>query len=159
MLRRLKALAAVLRRRVTCLDCGFLAYGGADEVHKATRLVLPSKGTIPLSEEYVDSLRCSRSLWVGFAVYGERPLDEAIMRRSCEGFRRYKPGISPQEHMRHLADSDQRKAQFGYTLLAAFLAAVLALVGQTGQQWLAKFLGLSASPSAATAPSPTAKKN
>lgn len=161
MLHKLKALAAFLRRpfRVTCLGCGFLAYKGADEVYKATRLVLPSKGTIPLSEEYVDNLRCSRSLWVGFAVHGDPPLDEVSIHRHCEGFRRYKPGLSPQEHMKCLLDFDQRNAQFGYTLLAALLAAVLALVGQTGQQWLAKSLGLSTPLNAATAQSHSPRKN
>ena len=40
--------------------------------------------------------------------------------------------------MQCLSKSEERKAQFWYTFLAAFLAAVLALVGQT----VAKRLGL-----------------
>ena len=104
---------------------------------KAARVVLPRK-YIPLTEKYVDSLRCSRSLWVGFALGAHQPLDEAIRHRKCEGFLRYKPGRSPEEHMQCLSKSEERKAQFWYTFLAAFLAAVLALVGQT----VAKRLGL-----------------
>ena len=147
MWHRLGAIVGFLRRplRVTCLDCGFLAHEGADEVDKAARLVLPAKGTIPLREKYLNSLRCRRSLWVGFAVHGGPTLDEAIMRRRCEGFLRYKPGRSPEEHMQSLSRSEERKAQFGYTFLAAFLAAVLALVGQT----VAKRFGLT-TPAAAS---------
>ena len=154
-------LAAFLRRplRVTCLDCGFLAYEGTDEVCKAARLVLPSKGTIPLSENYVDSLRCNRSLWVGFAIHGGPTLDEATMHRHCEGFCRYKPGLSPQEHMKQLTDSEQRWAQFKFAFLAAVLAAFLTLLGQTGKDWLEKkVLGVSTPPSTATASTPPEKK-
>jgi hypothetical protein len=71
----------------------------------------------------------------------EGQLNEAADPRHCKEFLRYKPGLSPEEHMQWLSKSEERKTQFWYSLLAALLAAILTLAGQTGQQWLAKVLG------------------
>jgi len=146
--KRLKKLVLFIRRsgRVTCADCGFLAYGN-DEAHKVSRVLLAAEGRHGLPGG-METLQCYRSLWVnydltysGHSIEGQ--LEEVNNRRHCEGFLRYKPGLSPGEHKQRLAKSEERKSQFKYTLLAAVLAAILALVGQTGQQWLAKVLGLS----------------
>jgi Flp pilus assembly pilin Flp len=111
------------------------------------------------SQEYLEALRCRRSQWIDHDLFGQPLLDVVTKRRRCKEFLSYKPGFSPEEHMKRLTDSDQRKAQLWYTFLAAFIAAVLVLVGQTGQQWLARVLGLSTPPSATTTAGPTAKKN
>lgn len=143
----LKKVLLFIRRplRVTCADCGFLAFGN-DEAHEASRTLLGAKGSAGLPGRMED-LQCYRSQWVQYdltyfdhSVDGQ--LDEVAYPRHCKEFLRYKPGLSPKEHMQCLSRSEERKAQFWYTFLAALLAAVLTLAGQTGRQWLAKFLGL-----------------
>lgn len=139
---KLKKLALFIRRplRVTCVDCGFLAFG-KDEVHQASRVLVSAKGQAGLPSRMED-LQCHRSLWVGYDLDGygsvEGQLNEAADPRHCKEFLRYKPGLSPEEHMQRLLKSEERKVQFRYTLIAALLAAILALAGQTGEQWLAK---------------------
>ena len=142
-----------LRRpfRVTCLACGFLACEDA-EVDDGTRVLLGTSGQsarMP-SQAYLDALGCRRSQWIDHDLFGTPLFDVVNERQRCKAFLRYKPGFSPEEHMKRLSDSEQRRTQFAYTILAAFLGAVLVLAGQTGQQWLTKVLGLSAPPSSAT---------
>lgn len=132
-------------RTHTCIDCGFLALGNR-EVASGDRWMLASRGT-NAKMPVLTSLRCYRSLWVQYDTdYCGNPdgpkLDEVNRNRRCEGFVRYMPGFSSEELMKRLLGSKDKKTQFFYTLLAAFLAAILALLGQTGQQWVAKFLGL-----------------
>jgi hypothetical protein len=129
------------RSLVTCVDCGFLAFGN-QEVGSGDRWMLASQGT-NAKMPVLTTLCCYRSLWVQYDTdYFGNPdapkLDEVNEIRRCEGFRRYKPGLSPQQHMEQMAKADERKAQFGYMFLAALLASVLTLCGQ----WAAKHFGL-----------------
>lgn len=110
------------------------------------------------------TLRCYRSLWVDFDFdYFGNPdgpkLDEVNKKRQCPGYGRYTPGLLPEEHMKRLLESKDRKTQLIYTFLAALLAAILALVGQTGQQSVARLLGLTTPPSIVAAPTGITKKN
>jgi hypothetical protein len=134
--------------RVRCYDCGFLACDN-DEVGTARRELLGLTGTgsaTQASEEYVNALHCHRSQWPGYGPFANCPLDELNARRRCKEFRRHRPGFSPDDHRKSLSDSEQRRAQFRYTVAAAILGAILALIGQsvvvTGQQWIAKHFGL-----------------
>jgi hypothetical protein len=94
------------------------------------------------SQEYLEELRCRRSLWVDYELLGTPLIHVVNERRRCPGFLGYNHGLSPEQNMERLSKSEERKAQFWYLLAASVLAAVLTLVGQTGQQWLAKHLGL-----------------
>src|SRR6266849_6134385 len=97
---------------VTCLDCGFLAFGKG-EASSGDREMLASKGS-NAKMPVLDSLRCYRSLWASYEVnYCGNPagpkLEEVNERRRCEGFLQYKPGFSPEEHKQRLAKSEERK--------------------------------------------------
>lgn len=143
---------------VSCNDCGFLACGDDNnEVDTAMRRLVGLAGTgsaSQASQEYVDGLHCHRSQWPNYGPFEKRILDELNERRHCKEFRRHKPGFSPDEHMKSLLDSEQRRAQFKYTVAAAILAAILTLIGQsfvsTGQQWVAKHFGFPISTGAAS---------
>jgi hypothetical protein len=92
----------------------------------------------------VDNLHCYRSLWVGYDMdYFGNPsapkLEEVTQKRRCEGFLQYKPGFSPEEHKQRLVKSEERKAQFAYTLLAAIVGCILTLLGL----WAGRHFGLS----------------
>ena len=150
------------RRRVTCLDCGFLACDGC-EVDIAARALLATGGrsaTMP-SQEYLDALCCHRSQWIDHDLCGKPALYVVSERRHCKEFVPYKPGVSPVERLKRLLDSeqmrDQVRVQFRYTFLAALLGAALALIGQTAQQWLSKSLGLSTPSNAGAASGSTTK--
>ena len=133
---------AIIRRpsQVTCLECGFLAFGN-DEASTGDRWMLATKGRSAKMPS-LETLRCRRSLWshYEFDYFGNSSgpkLDVVNEPGRCPGFRRYRPGLSPEEHMQRVSKAEERKAQFGYTLLAAVLASVLTLLGA----WAAKYLG------------------
>jgi hypothetical protein len=95
----------------------------------------------------LETLRCRRLLWVDNELnYFGNPdgpkLDEVNQLRRCEGFLRYKPGLSPQEHMQRLEKSEERKAQFGYVFLAAFLGSLLTAALSLLAQWAARHFGI-----------------
>jgi hypothetical protein len=133
------------KRKCTCTECGFLASGNK-EVTATPRHLLDSEGNEGLPD--LTTLDCHRSLWAGYELLyigsddrGE--VEEVNHRRRCVGFVRYIPGLTPAEHMKRMLDSKDRRIQLLYTFLAALLAAILALFGQTLQQWAAKRLSLS----------------
>lgn len=148
MLKKLRLFRGFVQQplRVTCLECGFLALG-VQEVSTAERCMLSTKGMSAVMPT-LETLRCHRSLWVGYDLtYSGNPdmpkLDVVTEWRRCEGFLSYKPGLSPEEHMERLARSDERKAQFAYTLLAAILGGGLSSVLTLLGLWAAKHFGLS----------------
>lgn len=113
-------------RRVTCYQCGFLAFGD-DEVTLQHREVLVSGE--PIS---VEGLRCFRSCWTDYGVYGwgedivrsELELD----RRNCPGFFRHREGWTPNEHRDLLSKRWDTKRQFLFTVLGSAVGSLLAFL-------------------------------
>ena len=129
---------------VRCLECGFLALGEY-EVTEAERCMLASRGSSAVMPA-LESLHCHRSLWITYDLtYVGNPegpkLDEVNEQRRCGGFLRYKPGLSPDDHMQRLLRSEDRseetRVRFKYLVLASVLGSGLTLLAQ----WVAKHFG------------------
>lgn len=112
--RRAMKRAVALRRlrRVTCLDCGFLAHG-RDEVTREGRALLACRGSAGMWSNW-EAFNCSRSLWVTYDLTYARPSFQGILdevessRRTCEGFHRYIPGLSPSRHLEEALKKSER---------------------------------------------------
>lgn len=123
---------------VTCVKCGFLAYG-SQEVTSTDRFLLFRK-SIEV-DPMLKLLHCHCSLWAGYDLdlTNGTKLDVVNELGRCKGFLPYNPGLSPAEHMEHLAKAEARKAQFKYSLLAAIIGSILTLLGL----WVARHFGFS----------------
>ena len=139
----LRELVGFVRRtaRVTCLDCGFLAFQDR-EVTRADRILLHCKGTAGLPchpDDLPADLGCTRSLWVQYElVFGgslEGVFDELERdRRSCPGYLKYIPGFSPKEHRDQLLKRMDNTERIRFAVLGGIITLIVA--------WLAKHFGL-----------------
>jgi hypothetical protein len=132
------ALAHLRRpRRVTCLDCGFLALAGG-EVGGANRVRLGIKGAAGCPP--LEALGCSHSLWIDYdlmysgtdatAIFEELEKD----RRQCTDFFRYRPGSSPREHQ----DLVLKKRDLWQRIVLAVLSWILGFFAA----WASRRFGL-----------------
>jgi hypothetical protein len=123
-------------RRVTCLDCGYLSFGGAEATGE-DRVILAERmaawGNVGISLDIsLDTLRCFRSLWLEYRLLGGG--DEVILseldtdRRGCRGFDRHRPGFTPSEHLDLLSKRWEARRQFWLTVLGSAAGATLALL-------------------------------
>lgn len=128
-------------RGMTCLECGFLALNDR-EVSKADRVLLACSGEAgcpPLNQ-----LRCVRKLWVNYDLQNFENSRDGLFeeiqqrRRPCEGFLRYRPGWSPDEHKELLQARLDRREKIIISSMSAIGASVLTLLGA----WLLKLWGL-----------------
>jgi hypothetical protein len=142
----------------TCFNCGFVAFG-KDECVQAERILLHANGQAGLPGA-IETLDCSRHQWVSHDLgHGTTTIEEFNnQQRDCNFFFSYLPGISPDEHMKRLAERGQRKAQFYWTALAVLVGSILTLVGQPAKDWFEQKVGLVAPPIPAAASQGTAKK-
>ena len=126
-------------RRITCLECGFLALDDK-EVSTADRIRLHMRGTAGGCPS-LEKLCCFRSLWVNFdlSYCGVPPADEIFdmvqkSQRNCKGFFRYRSGWSPSGHQDLLLKSLEWKQKLFFAVLGSGLTLFAA--------WLAKLFGL-----------------
>lgn len=149
IIRNARNLAHCIRhpRRITCLECGFLSFGGAeatceDRVMVDARVALAGTNIEVSPSISLDKLCCFRSLWVDYAVYGggdEGTIRELAMdRRGCAGFNPHRPGFKPGEHRDMLLKRWEARRQFFLTVLGSAIGATLALLGA----WLTGRLGI-----------------
>lgn len=133
-IRRWRTVVRKLRRRRTCAECGFLAYGDG-EARLADRLLLgsgSSSGASPSGP--AERWDCAKGLWLWELGYIQPDwsvvFDEAAKdRRGCRGFRKWKPGWGPAQH----AESEEKSVDFRRQLmLKATPKAIAALCGMIG---------------------------
>ena len=114
------------RNRHSCLDCGFLSFGG-DEASKDVRMIVAAKGEAGwFRKENEDAVDCYKHLW--FWEIGDGPtvaIHEANQPRfHCSGFHRHVPGRPPEQHLK-LEDEDREFRRRFILVLVPPLTAVL----------------------------------
>ena len=127
-------------RRVTCLDCGFLAHLG-QEVTSATRVMLGARGVAGMPSE-PEQLRCFRSSWVDYDLTYVGPSIDGMFdeleraRRSCPGFYRHKHGWSPSEHLGFVKSTAERRSKILVAVVSAVVGgAITVLVTWLMKDW------------------------
>jgi hypothetical protein len=112
---------------MTCLQCGFLGRDGK-ELISADRILLSS----PESAEHppLNALSCTRSLWIDYELLNFESARDGIFaelykrRRPCEGFLRYRPWWSPNEHRDLLQSKIQSKTERREKILITAVSSI-----------------------------------
>ena len=114
-----------------CLDCGFLTVSGR-EADADDRRTIAAEGKVGWFGKDVN-IDCYKHLWYWDGDPASVVIHEANRPRSrCVGFRRHKPGRSPQQH---IALEDEGSA-FRKQVLLALLPFVGALAGALIGAWV-----------------------
>jgi len=124
---------------MTCLECGFLAFGDCEVIGDDRRdlSVRGVAGCPPLQD-----IQCFKKLWGRDVIDADGIFSEIEKRRRpCKGFFPYRPGYSPPEHRglqeRKLEKKQDRLEKITIGILSALAGYTLPLL----KGWLRKYLG------------------
>lgn len=125
-------------RRVTCLECGFLAWD-SKEVDTPTRITLYNPGLAGQPAEF-EKFHCLRSMWTWSLTYVDT--DASIVRdelqqsrRGCDGYYRYRQGWSPGEHRDLVLKSSENRFRVWQVILSAAVGGAVALIVNRLTKW------------------------
>jgi hypothetical protein len=129
--------AFLRRRKLTCLDCGFLTIEGR-ELSEAERIMLGTRGVSAVMPANPELTRCARSRWTEYELtYPSNSLDGVFEvidrpREGCPEFLQHEGGYTPAQHFelqeqRRRERHEWRIARLGFFggVLGAFIGSFL----------------------------------
>ena len=117
-----------LQPRRTCAQCGFLAYGEGEASHHDRVRLGGGYGSGVSPSGPAERWKCAKGLWLWELVYVQPDwgviFDEVTKdRRGCGGFRRWRPGRSPAQHV----ELEDKSVDFRRQLILAVMPKAMAI--------------------------------